>query len=497
MRVQIGLLYTLLALINIVFFSVMIFENQTDLLIVNFKFHSENLVKTIATDLEKLKISRQKDAAFNEFNSTLGLNNVKEYLIFDNNGAIWHKVPENSKAIPENKKKPGFVEPEIKRKTLELGTNTSLFRTSYYRELNEDDFSVILILPVMGFEGKDLYLYTEISIRAIKKRLNELYFQIGLSVVWGIIFHILFGIFVYRIIFQRVGKLKDASNLMATGDLKARAQWKYVRSDELDDLGSAFNMMAGKIEETVGTITRLNEEIQQELEIGKEVQELFLPQDALFEDRLSMYYRPLREVSGDIYNFYKLAGGYKGLFFADAAGHGVSAALITTITIMSLEDVLKKTIKPWEVLTQLNTFLADKLQSSFFATAVFFLFSDNNTITYFSNAGHNPPLCIRPSRLELIDLDKCGPPLGMMDEVDYTARRISTKTGDKLFIYSDGLVETRNTEGEEFGLDRVKQIITENATNSGKEILSILSSTFEEHAAEYKDDVTIIILEIP
>ena len=275
-------------------------------------------------------------------------------------------------------------------------------------------------------------------------------------------------------------------------------EWKKKRNDELDDLGGAFNIMAENVEEKVETITKLNDQIQHELLIGKEVQELFLPSDnTLKEYGVACYYRPLREVSGDIYNFFEFAEHIKGVFFADATGHGISAALITAVTAMSLDEVVRRTQNPIEVLGTLNNMVSDRLQSSFYATAVFFLFDSRKKKVYYSNAGHNAPLLIRKQTKQIVELGKCGPPLGMIDDVDYQGKKFFPQTGDKLLIYSDGLVETENTEKDQFGMERVEGIVKENFGLPNEELLSILTGELEEHAAYYRDDVSVVLMEMP
>ena len=207
-------------------------------------------------------------------------------------------------------------------------------------------------------------------------------------------------------------------------------------------------------------------------------------------------YRPLREVSGDIYNFFNIKDRFKALFFADATGHGVSAALVTAIILMILDNVLKKTVHPGQVIEFLNKGLSERLMSSFFATGVFFVFDEDNTC-YFTNAGHNPPIFIRPSEGTAELLSKSGPPLGMFDEAEFKASRLEVKPGDKLIIYSDALVETKNAAGEMFNLERVMNLLEGNYHNSGEDILKLLESSLDSFAHEYTDDFSIIVLEIP
>ena len=490
LRIRIGILYTLLALINIIFFSVMIFENQNDLLLANFKYQTESIVKDFQAEIRDLKISPAEDDNFRRLAGSLSAHELAYFIVFDEQGQIWHRRPDGPPA-PDN------VNEETLQRSREI-QHEELLYSRYSLELNEEDFSVQLLMPLATTGGQAAFLQLSMSIATIKDRLFQIYLQIGLAVVWGIIFHVLFAIFVFQVIFRRVTILRQASDRMSGGELEARAEWKRSGSDdELDELGDAFNTMAGSIEDQVNTITRLNSEIQEELKIGKDVQEIFLSEIDMFADfKLTLFYRPLREVSGDVYKFYNFRGERKGLFFADASGHGVSAALITTITIMSLDEILRRQVKPAGVLNHLNQALAQRLDTSFFATGVFLLFNPDGSMQY-TNAGHNPMYHMPAGSTESAQLGKMGPPLGLMEEFEYPNETLQMGHGDKLVIYSDGLVETQSAGEEQFGEARLLNLLSSHAQADPVELHSVLEKEFTDFAAHYKDDVTFIILEIP
>ncbi len=499
LSLQIGLLYLFLALINILFFSVMIFENQSDLLLQNFKLQSDTLVRTVVTDLETVEVTRDKDANMEALANALEGQGIHTFRIFDREGNVWHEKPESEiKTIPA----------DIKRKSLEFLGDTTLFRSRYSMDIDQSDFSVTFLIPLRANEAaarqlKDgvklpgrVFLSTRTSLAAIQVRLRELYFQIGLAMIWGVVFHVVFGVFVYRVIFRRLGILKSASDKMSGGDLSVRADWKRSRNDELDELGAAFDIMAGTIQEKVETITTLNAQIQHELEIGREVQNMFLPAKSMLgEAKVAIHFRPMREVSGDVYNFFNLGQRYKGLFFADASGHGVSAALVTTITILSLDSVLKKTIKPRDVVGRMNDLLAQKLESSFYATSFYGIFEPG--LFAFCNAGHPPPLFVRPSSERVIRLDKGGPPMGMFEGITYEAKMLKTEPGDRLFLYSDGVTEAANKEGVQFGLQRMEEIVRAHMKATLQDTVDALTGALDAHAARFDDDVTILAVEFP
>lgn len=502
LRVQITLLYILLAMVNISFFSVMVLDNMMDILRENFKLKSKGLESSLVLD-ESIKISEKEDKTFRELkDNLLTSNNIQNFLIFDKTGKIWHKVigdPESAARLEAMEEVPT----EIRQRTLNLGQQSSLIRKDSETKLNEEDFTVDFLTSVNS-TGKDrVFLFTIISVEEIKEGRDQVYFLIVLILIFGIIFHVAFGVYLFYKIFRRVGYLKDASDKMAEGDLTARAEWEHKSSDELDELGGAFNDMAGQVQEKVDTISKLNEEMTRELELGKEVQELFLPERNPFKDMMTMYFSPLREVSGDVYNFFnykkhkQIDKDLRGLFFADASGHGVSAALITTVLLTFLDEIAQEEYKPSLLLSRLNQMMTDKLQSSYFATGVFFLFDDKGQKCFFSNAGHNPPLVLRPETGKIMELGKDGPPLGMMDDVEYAMHGLNVRPGDRILIFSDGLVEHRNEAGEEFGQERVEDLMREHSDMPVKEFLPLLTGQFEDFVFEYKDDVSILLLEIP
>lgn len=490
LRLQIGLLYTVLAFVNIIFFSVMIFSNQRDLLILNFRYQADNLVKSVQEKLEKSNVPVADTPEYEDFREGLSANDIKTYVIFDDKGKIWHNEPDKTQNGSQ-------VSDDLRRKSVELSADLTLYRSSYLKQINEQDFTVSFLLPLKGEGNRTLFLSTSLSIQSIRDSLRSIYIQIAVAVVWGVVFHVLFAIFVFNLIFRRVEILKQASNQMAEGHLETRAEWKKKRHDELDDLGQAFNSMASSIQDKVRTISNLNEEIQTELRIGKEVQKQFIRgEEMLPKFHGEIYYRPMRQVSGDIYGLFPFEKGFSGFFFADASGHGVSAALITTITIQNLENALKKFMNPRKIVFSLNNSLAARFESSYFATGVFILFHPDGNVLL-TNAGHLPLLILRPSTGDVIEAGKMGPPMGLMDDFDYPVKRLSTQSGDRILVYSDGLIETNNANKEQYSIERVRDKLIAYKDRPASEFMRDLVSEFEEFAEDYRDDVSAILLEVP
>ena len=503
LALKIGLAYVILTVVNLIFFSVMIIENQTDLLITNFKHQSDNLAKSAAGLLSGLKIGPSpNDPGYKELHRNLQTYDLNWYKVFDANGVIWHEYSRIKQSTKGKKGKK--VEQKMLQKLEQLSSQASLFQARYLVELQKEDFSIELLLPL----GKNnrVFLSASLNLKSMQSRLYLVYYQVLGAVVWGIVFHFLFALFLIRIIFRRVSALLDASTKMSTGDLSSRVDWviKEEKKDELDVLGLSFNEMASNVQEKVRTISEqietisaLNRQIQQELKIGKEVQRLLIsaPESIMKDCNPYVYYRPLREVSGDMFHYFKFTNGMRGLFFADASGHGVPAALVTAISFLGLEDVLRRQLRKEELMNALNHSITVRMRQAFYLTAVLALFDDKGQL-WLSNAGHNTFFVLQREG-KRIEIEADGLPIGVLPDSEYPLHKYQMQKGDRIFVYSDGLVETTNEQKEEFGLERLTNILDKHRSLPLKEMAKKVEQSFDNFACNFTDDVTFLCMEMP
>ena len=164
LRLQIGILYSFLALVNILFFSVMIFENQTELLVKNFKYQSENFVTSVMTDLNSKKISKADEANLKALKENLFYLEIFQFRIFDKTGEVWYN--ERGIVTGEN------AEEDLIKKAKEISDTTSVFSSKYKLELNKEDFTIKFLIPLVA-EPEDagpLFLSTQLSIKTMQER---------------------------------------------------------------------------------------------------------------------------------------------------------------------------------------------------------------------------------------------------------------------------------------------------------------------------------------
>lgn len=492
MRTRIGLLYLALSIINIVILTAMIFENQLDMLRMNFRLQSDKLAGTTLIQLEGMDAG--KITELNRIEKLLADNHVISFIIFQADGSLlFERKADATSVLPAS----GTVSDHIKRKTMQLRDDSTLIQLRYTLDLDEHDYSATYVMPLPSshFESDQrVYLRAVMRIADFESRYRRLYVQAGIAASLVFLVHLIFALLVGRIFFRRIGILASASQHLAAGDLDARALWSMRNQDEIDLLGSTFNNMAEEIQAKVTTVTKLNEEMQNELSIGKEVQDKFLPDlSKLRHWSAAAYYQPLREVSGDVYMFYEMQGK-PGVFFADASGHGVSAALITSLALLSLERILEHSTDIEGLARELNRSLMAHLKTAmFYMTGVIVQY--NNGKLQFVNGGHPSPLLLRKDGT-LVELGANGPPLGIAPNEVYTAESIECNKGDRLLLYSDGLIETENAQAHAFGMERLRQTLLEHAASSIQMTVDALVIEFEAFRGTVRDDVSLLYLEI-
>ena len=195
-----------------------------------------------------------------------------------------------------------------------------------------------------------------------------------------------------------------------------------------------------------------------ELQAGRAVQRAMNPERSPLVPgwNVWLFTKPANEVGGDLVDFMKLDDKRHGITVGDVAGKGLGAALLM-VKIQATLRALAPDYDNLEALTRkLNEILTRDSIPSRFASLIFVqCTSDSGTLRYV-NAGHMPPLVIRSSGIH--ELEKGGPALGLSPTTAYTGHTIRLDRGESLVLYSDGIIEAQNQQGEFFGAERFKTL---------------------------------------
>jgi steroid delta-isomerase-like uncharacterized protein len=242
----------------------------------------------------------------------------------------------------------------------------------------------------------------------------------------------------------------------------------------------------------------MRQSMEQELRLARSIQQAFLPKEVptLEGWQISPLYQPAREVGGDFYDFHPLSGGRLGLVVGDATGKGVPAALVMSTTLGMLRAISQasdSSSSPGEMLRGVNEALVPSIPTNMFVTCFYAILDPKSGSLRYANAGHDVPYLHRSGVAE--ELRARGMPLGLMPGMEYEEQEIVLDAGEVALLYSDGLVEAHDPNGQMFGFPRLRALVAEHAQKESLEeaLLEELYS-FVGEGWKQEDDITLLTL---
>ena len=242
------------------------------------------------------------------------------------------------------------------------------------------------------------------------------------------------------------------------------------------------------------------ERIENELRIARDIQMSMVPSTFPNRDGLDMFARmtPAREVGGDLYG-YELQGDLLYFCLGDVSGKGVPASLFMAQATRLFQTLANQGLQPAEICTQMNSVMSGKdNKNGMFITFFVGLLDLTNGHLSFCNAGHNPPVIGgSPSHGDFLQMES-NAPLGLWADLQYIGEEIDSIKGRPLFIYSDGLTEAENVAQEQFGEDRLLDILRNTHFESSCQVIETLEKTVAQHrgGAEPNDDLTMMCIRV-
>lgn len=234
--------------------------------------------------------------------------------------------------------------------------------------------------------------------------------------------------------------------------------------------------------------------VESELATARRIQTSILPRalPALRGLRLAASYRPMAAVAGDFYDFLPVDQRRVTVLVADVSGHGVPAALIASMLKVAFALQAKHATDPAAILTALNSILQGVLDGQFVTAVCTHIDLAVHAITY-AGAGHPPAILVRRASGEALELLENGLFLGPFRNVSYANARAPFDPGDRLLLYTDGIIEATFSDGEPFGLVRLREFAAAQVNSEPAAFANALLNTVSIHDQE--DDLTIVVVE--
>jgi sigma-B regulation protein RsbU (phosphoserine phosphatase) len=269
---------------------------------------------------------------------------------------------------------------------------------------------------------------------------------------------------------------------------------------DLDFVG--FTIFLGCLGAVALGRTQRNEErlltLHKELEIARGIQARLLPDPAckLGELTIASRYVPATTIAGDFYDFLPKDSGV-GVLIADVAGHGVPAALSASMVKVAVRAQMERADEPAEVLREMNAVLCGNLQGQFVSAGYLFLNPAKGMLRY-AGAGHPPLLIWRSQQRRVESLEENGLLLGIFPSASYTGRTAPLERGDRCVLYTDGLLEATCPSGEEFGTERLRNVLEESALLAPDAFCNTLMQKLAAWCgttSQQQDDMTIVAID--
>jgi len=240
--------------------------------------------------------------------------------------------------------------------------------------------------------------------------------------------------------------------------------------------------------------------VESELELARKVVEGLLPRAFPVIGGFDIYGTtiPVREVGGDYLDLIVSLSDRLGVLVADVSGKGLAAALIMVTFRAYFHATVINELAMRVVMARVNRLVHEATNGDRFITTFYGLIDPENKRLLYINAGHNPPLLLHADGTSEL-LAHSGLPLGIFDDSRYSEAVVSFRSGDVLVLYTDGVVEARNADDEEFELRRLEEVVRMAEDRRAYEIAQAIINAVDEHSFDMDgpgDDVTVLIIKL-
>ncbi len=238
--------------------------------------------------------------------------------------------------------------------------------------------------------------------------------------------------------------------------------------------------------------------IQNELDVANKMQQSILPTDFPTNAYLGTYgnMEPARNVGGDFFDIIRLEDGRIGLAIADVSDKGVPAALF----MMSCRTLLKGAAigshDPGEALGMVNDLIQERNEAGMFVTLFYAVYDPSSGKLTYANGGHDSPLIVHADGSSVRIPSTDGIALGVLPSLEYNQNSVTLTPSDTLILYTDGVTEAMNSQGEQFGMERLTQIFKNGPPMDPKDVAQAVFDAVKEFAGDtpQSDDITCLIL---
>jgi len=293
---------------------------------------------------------------------------------------------------------------------------------------------------------------------------------------------------------RATSRLTRGAGLVAAGDLDHRIPVR--RQDQLGDLSASFNSMTSSVQSMLAEVGE-KERLARELELAREIQRSLLPEAALRHGPVTLYaaFRPATEVGGDYFDVFPLEANRLLVAIGDVAGHGLSTGLLMASLKALLAALADEGYRGVDLIRRVNEVFRSQRPERTIATLAVVDIDLAERRLEITNAGHPPAMLVDPDG-RVTEVGRGSIPLGS-PLCQPTTSRAGFESGSRLVLYSDGVVEAPDAEGEPFGYDRLVDIVRRSADSPSDAVIGQVLAAVEEYHGRPRpvDDITVLVVD--
>ena len=367
--------------------------------------------------------------------------------------------------------------------------------------------------PVLGVvassdEARTVAAFTKISWnRALGELFEQGAFQgtkntrwpiIALMVIGGLLLAVylialLTAYLLIRTITKTVNGLSRATFRIAGGDFSVRIATKA--QDQVGDLARSFDLMAGSLEATLAD-RAAKEGLDREIDQARLIAQKLLPApDVAVPGLLTLsHFEPVAQMGGDYYDYLTTRDGRTAVAIGDVSGHGLPTALLVATAKAALSALLESGESGSSLFSKMNALLYRSTDARNYMTLGLAVLVNGSEIAL-TNAGHPPPYRISRGRVEPLDLSAF--PLGLFAGREFPTKTFPLSAGDRLVLYTDGIIECRDASDDAFGFERFERVLADHGGEPLPVLREAILAAVRAHcsAGPPDDDRTLVICE--
>ncbi len=264
-------------------------------------------------------------------------------------------------------------------------------------------------------------------------------------------------------------------------------------------VGFLVTLIARQRNRLVAEVRRQRDEYEHDLLLASQVQRQVLPKPLVCPNlELAAAMQTAQLLGGDYYDFFQISDNIVDVVIADVSGHGAAASLLMPSLAVALRLRARELSGPAAIIKDLDQVLQQITNAATFVTMFYARFDQANKTLQYANGGHNPPLLMRSKSGQCVELEAGGPIMGILKDAQFANTVVALDPGDILTLFTDGVIEQENEDGDEFSLSRLEGAVRSKEAEPAADMVAGITdavSTFAGTKAQ-ADDLTVVVVKI-